>query len=134
MRAPRWEHALAEVLAAHERRPFAWWHNDCVRFVARCIAAVRGACPLGGIAWPADAGGAGAVLAAHGGLTAYWTRVLGPPRATPLAAQRGDLVLVRQDGRTACAIVTLTGWHVASPGPDGLVRLPLDAAHRAWSV
>lgn len=133
MRAPRWEHRLAEVLAAHERRPFAWWRNDCVRFAARCIEAVRGACPLNGITWPEDAAGAGAVLAAHGGLTAYWSRVLGEPKP-PLRAFRGDLVLVRQEGRTACAIVTLDGWHVASPGPDGLVRLPLDAAHRAWSV
>jgi hypothetical protein len=133
MRAPRWEHRLSEVLAGAERKPFRWWHHDCARFAAQAVEAVRGKCPLAGMTWPADARGALRVLRAERGLAGFWSARLGPSRS-PLMAQRGDVVLVRQGRRLASGVVTLDGWQVAAPGPQGLVRVPLSAAVVAWSV
>jgi hypothetical protein len=133
MRLPGWERRLTTVMDAHEHEPFAWWRNDCARFAARCIEAMTGDCPLRGLTWPETAEGAREALAAQGGLEAYWTRALGQPKPS-LRAQRGDLVLADNGGRLSCGIVTLDGWHVASPGLRGLARVELPSAVRAWSV
>jgi hypothetical protein len=133
MRAPRWEVRLADVLSAAERRPFAWWHHDCASFAARAVEAVRGVCPLAGMTWPAEARGALRVLRGERGLAGFWAARLGPSHS-PLTAQRGDVVLVRQGRRLASGVVTLDGWQVAAPGRAGLVRVPLSDAVMAWSV
>lgn len=53
----------------------------------------------------------------------------------PTMARRGDIVILKDDARQkALGIVDLDGRFVIGSTVDGLVRLPLTRASRAWRV
>lgn len=63
-----------------------------------------------------------------------WTRA-SDKTPVPLFAKRGDLVAVRNgDGEIIGGIVDLSGAKVAAMGVNGIVRLPITNAVRAWHI
>lgn len=138
MRRQDWQRRLEEFLAAAERKPFAWGTWDCATFAAAAVEAVTGRDPFPwSLGTYSDAKGARRFLRAGKwrSLEAAIDATVGNRRASPLLAQRGDLVLTAGDELGAAAgVVDLTGELVACLAPAGLVRLPLSAALAAWSV
>jgi len=63
-------------------------------------------------------------------LAAMGDALLGAPLATPLLAQRGDIVL-SADGR---GFGVCLGAHAVGMAPAGLISLPLSTCTRAWRV
>ena len=57
----------------------------------------------------------------------------GMPEVPPLTAMRGDLLLIEESGQRIAGIVGMDGyaWCV---GANGLHRLPITAALKAWRV
>lgn len=51
-----------------------------------------------------------------------------------LFAQRGDVMLVEQDGRESLGIVSLAGDTLWAPGEFALVEHPLSSAIKAWRI
>lgn len=132
---------LDDFLQARAARGFVWFDADCATLAAEWLQLRTGADPLAPLR--ADGG----MLAerhllhtmrqvrAAGGLQAVAESLLGP--AGPgLMAQRGHVVLVRSErlpGRVSGrAFGVCTGTHVAAPGADALVYLPLTMAEAAW--
>ena len=53
---------------------------------------------------------------------------------SPLLAQRGDLVAIKDGEQTVAGIVHLNGRHAITIGKAGLVRYPLTAVVKAYKV
>lgn len=134
--APRlagWEQHLADYIAARANRKFRWGSNDCCLFAADAVLALTGVDPARELRTQyRSRADAEALLAARGGLEAVVTAALGEPLATPLCAQRGDVVLVVDGARSALGICL--GAQVAGPGLHGLQTVPLTNGVAAWRV
>lgn len=139
-RAPFWEGRLAALVSARALVPFAWGTNDCVTFAADAVQAVTGRDPIADIrgTWSCErtaARAVGSFYGAYGDMhhvldamaqRSWWPRV-------PVGfARRGDLAIVPHEGRPTVAVVT--GQAAMSPGPKGLVAVPMTAATRAWTI
>lgn len=137
-----------EFLLSREKTPFAWGTNDCCLFPADAIqsftghdlaSAFRGGyhdeasalALIHSVTGGATAEDAAAWCAQQAGLR-EWTD--GTGRATPLFAQRGDLVVMANGTTKIAGVVHLNGRHVISVGQNGLLRLPLRSVTRAWRV
>lgn len=147
-RSPSWEHVLDTYLRAHASDAFAWGKNDCCLFAASVIEELTGtdiASDFRG-KYATSAEAFALITAVTKGATVAdacsycaqkyglreWIDSKGAP--LPLKAQRGDLVaVVNSDGKTIAGIVDLAG-KVACMGPDGIVRLSILRAKRAWKV
>jgi len=128
-RLPNWPHLLAAYIDATRSLVFAWGMHDCCTFAAGSVLAITGRMvPL-----PAWSGRRDAVatLRSLGGLPAATTAQLGAMRA-PAHAQRGDVVLLRQRGRSLLGVCLGHVW--AAPGAAGPAFGPLGAALGAWKV
>lgn len=128
-RLPDWPHLLAAYIDATRSLVFAWGVHDCCTFAAGAVLAVTGrAVPL-----PAWSGRREAVFTLRrlGGLRAATTAQLGPVQA-PALARRGDVVLLRQRGRSLLGVCLGHVW--AAPGAGGLAFGPMDEALAAWKV
>lgn len=123
--------ALVAFLEARMRAPFAWGANDDVTFAAEAarLVAGRDLRKRLGCRWSTE-GGADRALAARGGRAAALDALL--PRIAPAMAQRGDLGLARLGAREVLVVVEID--LLATPGPQGLVRLPRRALLAAWSL
>lgn len=121
-RFPDWPERLNDFLEGRRERPFSWGSNDCALFAADAIHAITGEdvaakwrgyrSERGALTRIRDLGGLrGAALAA--GLV---EKCIG-------LAQRGDVVLVMNDGRETLGVVA--GNHWCGPGVHGLVFRPL---------
>ena len=134
-RLPAWESLLADFLQAAAARPFAWGSHDCCTFAADAVQAITGVDMIASLRgqW-ADAAGAAKAVKRLGGMRTALQRHLGEPLPSPLWAQRGDVVLIRMDGRHSAGICA--GAVVVGAAEVGLARLTLtDAAVlAAWSV
>jgi hypothetical protein len=138
---------LNSHLVTHARKHFVWGQHDCALFAADAIkcftgtdiaadfrgqyddqaSALRAIKVITGGATVADAA---AWCAAKHGLVEY---------AHPLHAQRGDLVIMRQnaadvDAQLLAGIVHLSGAHLVTVSEHGLVRLPITNVVRAWKI
>lgn len=139
MRREGWERALLEALESAAARPFAWGEHDCSLFAADIVLAMTGvdaAAQLRG--GYRSAAGAARVLKrfAGGGLmeaVERITRELGMPEIPPPLAQRGDVVLLENAGRTILGVIDTHGL-IAALGEDGALQLPLACARRAWRL
>lgn len=128
-RLPNWPHLLAAYIDATRFLVFRWGANDCCTFTAGAVLAITGrAVPL-----PAWSGRRDAVttLRRMGGLRAATTAQLGPMQA-PAHAQRGDVVLLCQRGRSLLGVCLGHVW--AAPGAGGLAFGPMTEALGAWRV
>lgn len=129
MRLPHWPRLLDEYVDAARLQPFGWGALDCCTFASGAVQAITGrAVPL-----PAWSGRRDAVdvLRRLGGLRAATTAQLGPVQA-PALAQRGDVVLLRQRGRSLLGVCLGHAW--AAPGRYGLAFGPMSEALCAWRI
>ena len=133
MRCEGWEKKLADVIKQRRFATFVWGQHDCCLFAADCALAITGT------DWAADfrgqydsAAGAAKQIAKRGGFEAMITGLLGDPLASVTTAQRGDVVMVDQDGHPALAVCC--GATVVAAGISGLVFRPLTDGLLAWRV
>jgi hypothetical protein len=121
--------AMATVVRAWWRRPFAWGTADCATFAAQCVHAVTGRHPLAGLTW-ANKRQAFAVLQRLGGLRAATSSVLGTPQPTSAAMPRlGDVGLHTGQGGPALCVWCGARW--MAPHRTGLVAVQ---PAEFWSV
>jgi hypothetical protein len=135
-RLPDWPERLADLLDTRLAMPFAWGSHDCATFAADGAVAVCGADPMAHLRgqWTTEAE-AEAVISALGGLEAAADdalRAIGAVDCPPALAQRGDLALFLTGNMPALGVIE--GADVVAPGFDGLRRVPVAAATRAWAL
>ncbi|MBU0752359.1 MAG: hypothetical protein KJ787_13885 [Gammaproteobacteria bacterium] len=127
VRTSDWPERLADVVAAATSRPYRLGEWDCLRFACACIAAMTGE-----DFWPRFAGeyttrraALKAIAAIARDLEAAITATLGVSPAPTFSAQRGDLVLFKDDAGEHIGVCL--GGSVAVLGPAGLLPLPITA-------
>lgn len=131
-RLENWPRILGDYLRDKAAQPFEWGVNDCMSFVCQLYEKMTGE-----IVYPEFAGyhneeEAKSVVESHGGIIEIINRFLGENHSNQLAAQRGDIVIVRMPEVTG-GIIDDTGQRIAVVTPQGLIRLPLSSAVRIWS-
>ena len=108
-RSPHWVTLFHEFLKARHKEPFAWGSNDCALFAADGIKAFtgadiaedfRGKYSTEAEAWSVVAQVTGVAGGTIADAAAYCATKAGLQELNyPLMAQRGDLVVVENDGR-----------------------------------
>lgn len=142
-RLPQWDTTyLHQFLLDSANKPFEWGTFDCALFAADAIksftgvdlasdfrnkyhdhiSAVRTIKELTGGTTIADAA---AHCAQKYGLIQL---------ASPLLAQRGDLVLVQNGNQLVAGIIHLNGRHAVIVGEHGLQRESIRNVKRAWRI
>lgn len=147
-RTPHWAtREFHDFLVARANTPFAWGTNDCCLFPADAIQAFTGvdlAADFRG-KYSTEWGALALIKTVTGGSTvedaaAYCARKHGlvewvrGGRPAPLFAQRGDLVVLNDDGNLIAGVVHLKGTHAVTVGAEGLKLLSIRAIKRAWKV
>lgn len=125
MRRQDWPERLAEYLEAAHARPFRYGAHDCGTFAAGAVEAVTGVNPIADLTYDRK----GAIAIMEGGLHAFAAERLGPEIRAAFA-QRGDVVGFIWQGRETLGVCA--GTHIAAPGPDGLLYVPMSTAVKAW--
>ena len=142
MRRSDWPERLAAVIDGARDRSFGWGVHDCCLFACDCIEAISGIDPakdfrgryntmLG--AYRRMAEFIGDEIPADRLVERTAERICqnhGAPEIPPTTAARGDVVVVREDGRDVLGIVWSRAIYLTSE--DGLVTRPLPAIRRAW--
>lgn len=131
---PGWPELMDAYLARTEHTPFAWGKHDCCTFVCDGATAITGGfSPMADLAGTYQSErGAYRLIRDAGGLQHLVTERFGIPLASPLLAQRGDAVLVDQDGTELLALCLGSTWTAA--GATGRVTGSMEAAVVAWRV
>ena len=134
MRLCGWTTILAARLEAVRDLPFAWGSHDCATWAFDLRRDLTGGEDVADL-WRGrytTALGAQRIMRKLGWQTieAMGRDLLGDPLATPLLAQRGDLVLGGEDP----AFGVCAGARAVFISPDGLVQLPLSVCSLAWRV
>lgn len=134
MRTPNWPLRLTTYLEAARDLPFAWGRHDCATWAFDLRRDLTGGEDVAA-QWRGrytTALGAQRVMRKLGwsDLEAMGRDLLGAPLATPLLAQRGDLVLGGEDP----AFGVCAGARAVFISPAGLVQLPLARCALAWRV
>jgi len=125
-----WEVRLNDVIDAALHEPFVWGQQDCSLFAAKCADAVNGTSIeakhrgryktlRGATGRMKRLGGCEGVLRSEG-----FVKVL------TLFAQRGDIVIINQEGREAMGVIN--GGKIVAASHDGLVFLPMTEAVGVW--
>ena len=129
MRLPDWPARLEAYLLSRRDMPFAWGANDCAMHAAGAYEAVTGAKPGD---WSYDtATGAARLLRAPGGLAGLVDGI-GLPRRPATDLRRGDIGLMKVDGRDFLAVIW--GEFAISPGDEhALMNRTLDCEF-GWAV
>lgn len=126
-----WSERLNAYIEERTLMPFEWAVNDCITFGAEWIRRCCGVDLLENIHYT-NMQEAAALLASKGGIANAITEVLGDPLDKPRKAQRGDVGLVRVEGRLSMVVVN--GPIVLGPGEKGLAGLPLTSLEMAWRI
>lgn len=134
MRVSNWETRLAQAVEAARDLPFAWGSHDCATWAFDVVRDLSGGADYAA-QWRGrytTALGSHRILRKLGwaSLEAGGRALLGDPLATPLLAQRGDMVLGGADPAFGICI----GARAAFVGPEGLTFVPLSACHLAWRI
>jgi hypothetical protein len=134
--------AFDPFLNERASQAFAWGENDCALFVADGIERMTGidiAAEFRG-RYESEEQAWATIATITGGSTledaAAWCarRHEMPEWLMPPFAQRGDMVIVEDEGRLISGLVHLSGRHVVTVGERGLKRLAIAAVVRAWHV
>lgn len=131
MRLEGWETRLAAQVEAVRSKPFEWGRHDCATWAADVRLALTGN--------DAAAAWRGRYRSRRGALRrmrhmgfqtmeAGVTSILGAPLATPLLAQRGDVVMI-DDALGVCI-----GAVALFLAPEGLTERPVADCRLAWRV
>ena len=134
MRVQHWALKLDAAIEAARHKCFAWGEHDCGLFAATVVELLTGRDDISEHRGHyRDARGGMRIVARVGGMEAMASEALGAP-IPAVEAQRGDVVLVNCGigGRAAFGICV--GVHVAAPGANGLVFLPMEHWVKAWRV
>jgi hypothetical protein len=141
MRVGAWQSALSEYLTVCARRRFCYGEQDCGLFTADAIRATTGvdvASELRGrYANRREAFAAIRALCGSPTMEAVATYLAARfelPEVPVLCAQRGDAVQLRHGRAASLGIVGMYGTEILTPYAEGLLRLPLSYATRAWRV
>lgn len=136
-RRPNWQSALSEYIVACAARKFEYGVMDCGLFVAGAIAAMTGvdvAADLRGYRNRLEAFEAIRRVCGRksmGAIADHLALRFEIPQIGVLFATAGDPVQSRT-GRLG--IVAMHGTEILTPAKDGLLRLPLEHAMRAWRI
>jgi len=131
MRAQNWPEALAAHIEQRRTMPHQWGSNDCCTFAADAVRAMTGTDPMADLRGIKTAA-AVARLLRKTPLQKLVTQRLGEPLASPLLAQRGDVVLVPQGDEHLLAVCLGEVW--AAPGLQGLEVGDMQRAVTAWAI
>ena len=131
-RVEGWERLLWEAVEDARATPFAWGTHDCATwaFDVRQLLTGEDAAKAWRGRYRTAKGAARVlrqVLKADSHASAA-SEILGPPLATPLMAQRGDIVL-RSEAFGVCV-----GTECAYLAPEGLTFRPITETDLAWRV
>lgn len=140
-RAPNWQSALSRYIVSRAHAPFRYGVMDCGLFVADALAAMTGddvAQELRGR------------YTTRREAFAHIERICGAPTMQAVAeylaarnglnevpvtmAQRGDPLILRHGARSSLAIADLAPGYLLTPYRDGLLRLRIDLATRAYHL
>lgn len=128
-RVEQWPTLLAEAIEAARTTPFSWGTHDCATWAFTVAAKLRGTEEPEWLGrYTTRAGAARALKSAGVTLEQMGTEILGDPLASPLLAQRGDVVFA------GGAYGICVGRDIAQIAESGLVFVPLGAAQLAWRV
>lgn len=134
-RPPTWESDLAAALAEAEKKPFAWWHHDCVTAACRLAGAAMGRDLLAFVRKPWNERRAAEMLETFGGVDG-WLNVVARmaylETVDPRRANRGALVTLRAESGDLHA-GCLVGTHVAVVAREGLRLRPRAQVEAAWT-
>lgn len=131
MRVANWPIVLAEVIEEWRYLPLSYGTVDCFQFCGTMYQRLTGVDHLSQFPPYDSREGAEEILAQHGGPQGLIESVLGTSKH-PAYAQRGDIVLA--DFGDGLAPGICVGAHCCTPGPAGLVFVPMKRAVAAWSV
>jgi hypothetical protein len=140
-RLPDWQSRLSAFVVANSARRFEYGAFDCGLFVAGAIEAMTGVDVAGELRGKyrrrgeafraiADLCGRPTMAAAAEFFAARW----GCCEIPVGLAQRGDAVQLKRNRAAALGIVAMHGTEILTPYRDGLLRLPLEHATRAWRI
>ena len=149
-RFPAWPELLEKFINRRAEQPFAWGTNDCATLACDAVLAMTGT----DIAEPLRGGYTSALGAARRmrdfikkrsqkalaealrleAVAVVIAREWLIDEVPILEAQRGDIALLDTELGAALGVVSLNGWEILAPGTEGLMRLPLRSASRAWRI
>jgi hypothetical protein len=140
-RLPDWQSRLSEYLTRCAHTPFKYGSLDCGLFIAGAIEAVTGvdvALPLRGN-YTTRTEAFAAIKALCGvptmeAVAEYIARKHGIPEVPILCAQRGDAVVLKHCRNSTLGIIAMHGTEILTPYKDGILRLPLSLATRAYHI
>lgn len=123
-----WPERMTLFLAENRHRPFNWNGWCCALWVLAFADALTGSQHYDAIRpHCTDETSSLAHLAALGGMDAAASLYFGLPLDAPLMAQRGDVVIVDNDGDRTFGVVDLSGRHVLILSEDhGLISVPYE--------
>ena len=133
--------AYHDFLLSRAKTPFAWGEHDCALFAADGIEAITGvdiAADFRG-KYHDEASAMALIRELTGGVTvadaaAYCAEKSALKEwAKPLFAQRGDLVVAKQQSGLIAGLVHLNG-HVVAAGENGLMVVPITTVVRSWHI
>lgn len=131
-RIEQWQRSFSDFLDQHRQKPFKWGENDCVYFVSKSVKSLTGEDHHTQYVYE-DKDGAEQILKDNHGIIGLLTKHFGIPHKNKWLAKRGDVVIVKIPEITA-GVVDDTGQNIVSVSENGIVRLPLSAACRVWSI
>lgn len=132
MRKETWPIDLANFIESRMAVPFQWGVNDCTLFAADSALAITGIDLAVNYRGTYNSQtGAARIIVEAGSLRNLVNQHMSP-EINPKLAQRGDWVLVEQDGSEALAVCM--GVNMVAAGHDGLVYLPMSLAITAWRI
>lgn len=130
MRHADWPTRLARFVEQRRAQPFAWGQQDCCTLAADAVLCMTGTDPMADLRHANTAAAARRLLKRQP-LADLTAERLGSMQPATLA-QRGDVVLIEQQGRHLLGVCLGATW--AAPGPDGLVFGPMAVALGAWPI
>jgi hypothetical protein len=140
------QHEFHDFLEARAMAPFVWGSNDCALFAADAIKSFTGVDLAADVRDKyTDEASALTVLKSFANGTSIADAIAAcavkaglEELAHPLMAQRGDLIVMKQQveglASLIAGVVHLNGREGVTVGEGGLVTLPLSSVVRAWRV
>ena len=133
-RVDHWERLLAAAIDTARARPFVWGVHDCPTFAFETRMILTGGEDVAAL-WRGrytTALGGERVMRRLGwaSLEEMGCALLGEPRATPLLAQRGDIVFTD----TGLGFGVVIGATAVGLEPEGLTFASLTSCRLAWPI
>lgn len=132
MRKETWPTDLAAFIESRMNTPFSWGVHDCTLFAADSALAMTGIDPAADFRGTYNSQiGAARIIVEYGSFRNLVNTYM-DGEINPKLAQRGDWVLVEQDGAEALAVCA--GVNMVAAGLAGLVFRPMSDAITAWRI